>query len=86
MSVRERIGHATRATFIGRVAAEGVAAVKSPGGEVNVRGYLDLMLEWSFPEPALRVLVMARGRVRRLRRTDDHPRCSGDSPLRMSAR
>jgi hypothetical protein len=62
MSVRERIGHAIRATFIDRVAAEGVAAVKSPGGEVNVRGYLDLMLEGSFPEPTLRVPAMARGR------------------------
>jgi predicted AAA+ superfamily ATPase len=62
MSVRERIGHATRATFIDRVAAEGVAAVKSPGVEINVRGYLDLMLEGSFPEPALRVPAMARGR------------------------
>ena len=36
--------------------------LKSPGAEVNIRGYLDLMLEGSFPEPALRVPAMARRR------------------------
>jgi uncharacterized protein len=62
MSVRERLGRATGPTFIDRVALEGASAVKSPGGEVNIRGYLDLMLEGSFPEPALRVPAMARRR------------------------
>jgi uncharacterized protein len=62
MSVRERLGHAAEGTFIDRVAAEGVSAVRSPSQEVNIRGYLDLMLAGSFPEPALRVPAMARRR------------------------
>jgi uncharacterized protein len=62
MSVRERRGRAAGATFIDRVVAGGVAAVKSPGEDLNVRGYLDLMLEGSFPEPALRTPPAARGR------------------------
>lgn len=62
MSVRERLGRAAGPTFIDRVALAGASAVKSPGAEVNIRGYLDLMLEGSFPEPALRVPAMARRR------------------------
>jgi predicted AAA+ superfamily ATPase len=62
MSVRERLGRAAGPTFIDRVALGGASDLKSPGGEVNIRGYLDLMLEGSFPEPALRIPAMARRR------------------------
>lgn len=62
MSVRERLGRAAGVPFIDRVALQGASAVKSLDREVNVRGYLDLMLEGSFPEAALRVPPMARTR------------------------
>lgn len=62
MSVRERLGHAAGPTFIDRVATGGVSAVKASSREINIRGYLDLILEGSFPEPALRVPAAARGR------------------------
>jgi uncharacterized protein len=62
MSVRERLERAAGPTFIDRVALDGAPAVKSPGSELNIRGYLDLMLEGSFPEPALRIPPMARRR------------------------
>lgn len=62
MSVRERLGRAAGQTFIDRVATAGTSAVKAPASEINIRGYLDLMLEGSFPEPALRVPASARGR------------------------
>jgi uncharacterized protein len=62
MSVRERFGHASAPAFIDRIAAGGVAAVPAPANELNVRGYLELMLEGSFPEPALRTPAQARGR------------------------
>lgn len=61
-SVRELRGRATDATFIDRVAADGVSAVRAHGEELNIRSYLDLMLEGSFPEPALRTPPAARGR------------------------
>jgi predicted AAA+ superfamily ATPase len=61
-SVRELRGRAAGVTFIDRVAAGGVSAVKAQGDELNLRGYLDLMLEGSFPEPALRTPPAARGR------------------------
>jgi predicted AAA+ superfamily ATPase len=62
LSVRERRGRIGGATLLDRIIAEGVAAVRSSGQEVNIRGYLDLMLEGSFPEPALRTPPSARGR------------------------
>ena len=62
MSVRERLGRAAEPPFIDRIALEGPSVVKSSGTECNIRGYLDLMLEGSFPEPALRVPAMARRR------------------------
>jgi predicted AAA+ superfamily ATPase len=62
MSVRERVGRAAAPAFIDRVAAGGVSALKVPDGDFTVRGYLDLMLEGSFPEPALRTPAQARGR------------------------
>ena len=61
-SVRELRGRAVGVTFIDRVAAGGVSALKAQGEQLNVRGYLDLMLEGSFPEPALRTPPAARGR------------------------
>lgn len=61
-SVRELRGRAADATFIDRVAADGVSALRAHGEELNIRGYLDLMLEGSFPEPALRTPPPARGR------------------------
>ena len=61
-SVRELRGRAADAAFIDRVAADGVSAVRVHGDELNIRGYLDLMLEGSFPEPALRTPPAARGR------------------------
>jgi uncharacterized protein len=61
-SVRELRGRAAGPTFIDRVAAGGVSAVEAQGDELNIRGYLDLMLEGSFPEPALRTPSAARGR------------------------
>lgn len=61
-SVRELRGRAAGATFIDRVAGGGVSAVRAHGEELNIRGYLDLMLEGSFPEPALRTPSAARGR------------------------
>jgi len=62
LSVRERRGRIGGTTFIDRVAAEGVSAVNPLDDELNIRGYLDLMLEGSFPEPALRTPPAARGR------------------------
>lgn len=62
MSVREQLGRAAGEPFIDRVARDGVAAVPSHGAELTIRGYLDLMLEGSFPEPALRVPASARRR------------------------
>lgn len=61
-SVRELRGRAADLTFIDRVAADGVSAVRAHDEELNIRGYLDLMLEGSFPEPALRTPPSARGR------------------------
>lgn len=61
LSVRERRG-LPGVTFLDRIVAEGVSAVRSSGQDVNIRGYLDLMLEGSFPEPALRTPPAARGR------------------------
>jgi len=61
-SARELHGRAAERTFIDRVATGGVSAVQAQGPELNVRGYLDLMLEGSFPEPALRTPPAARGR------------------------
>lgn len=60
-SVRELRGRAAGPTFIDRVAAGGAPAV-AEGEELNLRGYLDLMLEGSFPEPALRTPPAARRR------------------------
>jgi predicted AAA+ superfamily ATPase len=62
LSVRERRGRIGGGTLLDRIIDEGVAAVRSSGQEVNIRGYLDLMLEGSFPEPALRTPPSARGR------------------------
>jgi AAA domain-containing protein len=61
-TVRELRGRTAEPTFIDRVAAEGVSAVQTRGEELNLRGYLDLMLEGSFPEPALRTPPAARRR------------------------
>ncbi len=55
MSVRERLGRANLAPLIDRILAGGVGAVGAPDERLNVRDYLDLMLEGSFPEPALRM-------------------------------
>ncbi len=62
LSVRERRGHARRASFIDRVLAGGVDAITSPDERLTVRDYLDLMLEGSFPEPALRLPGPSRRR------------------------
>ncbi|HUY46416.1 MAG TPA: DUF4143 domain-containing protein [Streptosporangiaceae bacterium] len=62
MSVRERRGHAHRTSFIDRVLAGGVGAVSTPDERLTVRDYLDLMLEGSFPEPALRLPGSSRRR------------------------
>jgi predicted AAA+ superfamily ATPase len=62
LSVSERRGRPAVATFIDRVATSGVSAVRPSSDVPNVRGYLDLMLEGSFPEPALRSQPAARGR------------------------
>lgn len=59
-SVRELRGRAAEAAFIDRVASGGVSAVTAVNEELNIRGYLDLMLEGSFPEPALRTPPAAR--------------------------
>jgi predicted AAA+ superfamily ATPase len=58
-SVRELRGRAVGATFIDRVATGGVSAV-TRGDELNIRGYLDLMLEGSFPEPVRRCAYRRR--------------------------
>jgi predicted AAA+ superfamily ATPase len=62
LSVRERRGHARRASFIDRVLASGVDAITSPDERLTIRDYLDLMLEGSFPEPALRLPGSSRRR------------------------
>ena len=62
MSVRERQGLAGLPTFIDRVLAGGIDAIAAPDNALTVRDYLDLMLEGSFPEPALRLPGTARRR------------------------
>ena len=62
MSVREILRRASTPPFIDRVIAGGTDAVTAPDDALNVRGYLDLMLAGSFPEPSLRIPVAARRR------------------------
>jgi len=62
LSVRERRGLVGDVTLLDRIATDGVSAVRAPTHEINIRGYLDVMLEGSFPEPALRTPPAARGR------------------------
>lgn len=62
MSVRELRGLAGLPPFIDRVFAEGVDAVRAPRQHLTIRNYLDLMLEGSFPEPALRIPASSRRR------------------------
>jgi uncharacterized protein len=62
LSARERRGLIGGPTLLDRIVAEGVSAMRSSGDEVNIRGYLDVMLEGSFPEPALRTPPRSRGR------------------------
>lgn len=62
MSVRELRGLAGLPPFIDRVFAEGVEAVPAPRQHLTIRNYLDLMLEGSFPEPALRIPASRRRR------------------------
>jgi predicted AAA+ superfamily ATPase len=62
MSVRERMGRSSAKPFIDRIVAEGVGAVTAPAESLNVRDYLDLILEGSFPEPALRLPGQSRRR------------------------
>ena len=53
--------------------------MRSSGQEVNIRGYLDLMLEGASPPGAAHPACSPGEIVRRLHRADDHPRRSGDS-------
>jgi predicted AAA+ superfamily ATPase len=62
MSVREILRRASTSPFIDRVIAGGTDAVTAPDDPLNIRGYLDLMLAGSFPEPSLRIPVAARRR------------------------
>lgn len=62
MSVRERLGRSAAESFIDRIVAEGVDAVTAPAEPLNIRDYLDLILEGSFPEPALRIPGQSRRR------------------------
>jgi uncharacterized protein len=62
MSVREILRRASTSPFIDRVIAGGTDAVTAPDDALNVRGYLDLMLAGSFPEPSLRIPAAARRR------------------------
>jgi predicted AAA+ superfamily ATPase len=62
MSVRERMGRSDAESFVDRVVAAGVDAVTAPAEPLTVRDYLDLMLEGSFPEPALRIPGRSRRR------------------------
>jgi predicted AAA+ superfamily ATPase len=62
MSMRERIGRSSAKPFIDRLGADGADAVTAPAEPLNVRDYLDLMLEGSFPEPALRIPGRSRRR------------------------
>jgi predicted AAA+ superfamily ATPase len=62
LSIRERVGDPRALPFIDRLIGGGVEAVPVSGQGLTVRDYLDLMLEGSFPEPALRLGEASRRR------------------------
>jgi uncharacterized protein len=62
LSIRERVGDPRALPFIDRLIGGGVEAVPVSDQGLTVRDYLDLMLEGSFPEPALRLGEASRRR------------------------
>ncbi|GAA1903729.1 DUF4143 domain-containing protein [Streptomyces sodiiphilus] len=62
LTQREREGRAPDVPFIDRVVRAGAGLLRVPDEAPDLRGYLDLALTGSFPEPALR--LSGRGRQR----------------------
>jgi predicted AAA+ superfamily ATPase len=62
LTMREKYGAISGGTFVDRITREGSSALRAPMPAPDIRDYVELALEGSFPEPALRLGERARRR------------------------